>query len=488
MGMFHSIRVLPVFLLLLLASPAHAQGWMDKHTELGLSLPRLDDFEPLPTQPAERFVALQFLEKIRAEGAGEGRSTCLVAIVPHQAREEDDPTNAEAYLDLSMHGWKREALRGSKTRFGYRSRSFDLSSDDGAQVGHTHVWSGAGRDVIWIGLCERSQETRFLSHFRSIGERMKFHELREDVSQRGRWERHYKQQRLVDAEGRIVARLALVDGWEAHDSKHYIALDHSGDERLMETMTRKLEYLRTELSGRWPAAKRSGKIVERVAKVRVCRDRAEYLAYGGWKDSAGYWNPQAGELVLFDPRPNGGSEADFWITLHHEASHQYIHQATGGIVPHSWFDEGLADWFSCAVFDGARIRSVATHPWRMHTARSLLSGQEAVSLEELLNMPQAVFYASGARNYALAWSLVFYLESDTGKSRADYARILPTYYKSLQEALARSLQRNGGAMTSRTLGEVAESARETALEQAFARIDIKALESAWKAFVLSLPQ
>ena len=42
--------------------------------------------------------------------------------------------------------------------------------------------------------------------------------------------------------------------------------------------------------------------IRSLAVVRICRDRGEYLTYGGSPASVGYFNPGCGELVLYDAR------------------------------------------------------------------------------------------------------------------------------------------------------------------------------------------
>ena len=478
-----------IALLSLAASPlAAGQGWLDKYPQLGLCLPRVDGFEALPTQPDERFVALYFLEQAGETPATRARPACFLAIVPHAAARAGDPTGADAYLEQSLAGWTREAQRGTRERFGYSSRGVQLASADAGRVGYAHIWQGEERDVLLIGVCAREDGPRLLSWYRSLGERMKFIEVQGDEGERRRLERFYKQQRYGDSEGRIAVRLAAVEGWEVRDSEHYIVVDHSGDEVLLERVTRELEYLRAELQRRYAPSRLGRRAADEVACLRVCRDREEYLAYGGFQGSAGYWNPNVGELVIYDPRPSGGTQEDLWITLHHEASHQYIHAATGGVVPHSWFDEGLADWFAGATFDGARMREVGTNPWRLKTAQSVLRSGEPVRLAELLVMPQPAFYASAGRNYALAWSLLAFLESAEARARPDFARFLPTYYQSLQEGIERELKAAGGSLSGAALQRAGEAVREFALARALERLELATLEQAWKTAVLALPE
>ena len=468
-------HLLCALLLVLAPGGFAAQGWMDKYVELGLSLPRLEGFESLPVQPGERFVALRFNELEELGTAGLVRASCLLVIVPHRARKSGDATSAQEYLERALPDWERKTLRGRRERFGYSGTCVALEHKREARLGHVQIWSGPERDLLWIGLCAREDAGRLMPVFRSVGERMSFREPREDPSERHRWERYYGHLRLSDPEGRIAVRLAMVEGWQAEDSEHYIVLGHVTEPLLLAEVAQRMEAQRRELSRSYPPLRGRG-AAESVAAVRICRDRSEYLAYGGWKGSAGYWNPAACELVLYDPRATGGSEEDLWITVQHEATHQYIHSATGGLVPHPWFDEGLADWISGSKLEGGLLLVGQTHPWRVEAARA---AAPRASLRELLEMPLDFFYSNAPVHYALAWSFLSFLESDRAQERSDYRGILPTYYRELQAA----------SVDPRTRGAAsgAQAARRAALRVALDDVDLDQLQEDWREYVRRLP-
>src|SRR5262249_7475788 len=79
--------------------------------------------------------------------------------------------------------------------------------------------------------------------------------------------------------------------------------------------------------------------LSKCSVVRVCKDAGEYHSYGGPAMAAGHWDSNARELVIYDDRANGG-KGDTWITLNHEAFHQYIYYFYGNLAPHSWYNEG----------------------------------------------------------------------------------------------------------------------------------------------------
>ena len=82
--------------LTLLPTPCFgAQGPMDKHVELGLSLPRVEGFESVPIQPGERFIELYFPAELERGTQGATRAAAFVVIVPHQPRRAGDPIDGE---------------------------------------------------------------------------------------------------------------------------------------------------------------------------------------------------------------------------------------------------------------------------------------------------------------------------------------------------------------------------------------------------------
>ena len=102
-------------------------------------------------------------------------------------------------------------------------------------------------------------------------------------------------------------------------------------------------------------------IASRCSVVRVCKDRDQYFTYGGPLGSAGYWFALQEELVLYDDQDRQGRDAT-WRVLGHEAFHQYIHYYMGNQEPHSWFNEGHAEYY--AGFERGRQGQLRRAPHR----------------------------------------------------------------------------------------------------------------------------
>ena len=106
----------------------------------------------------------------------------------------------------------------------------------------------------------------------------------------------YRKKGYLDPEFRVQARLDLPKGWKADDTENYILVFSTKDEPLIRLIKRELEAIRKEYEKLFPPLAP----VTAVSRVRICKDRAEYSAYGGPPGSGGYWNWKAQELVFFD--------------------------------------------------------------------------------------------------------------------------------------------------------------------------------------------
>jgi len=288
---------------------------------------------------------------------------------------------------------------------------------------------------------------------------------------------------------RIERRQRLARGWEAIDTENYLILHHTRDDRLLRMLERNLEAMRRFYEEFFPPAEP----VKAVSVVRVCQDRQEYIDYGGAPRSAGYWNFVAEELVLYDNvAGRDGSRfgnRDTVIVLYHEAFHQYIHYSTVELPPHSWFNEGYADYFSGAVVyaNTGNIKEVKANPWRVGIIRKAVEEGRHVPLSELIEMTKAQYYARASLCYAQGWSLVYFLETSRGARRhSEWDRILPTYFATLKTEWAKERLALSPQSTLEVKNKAGQRARDRALEAAFEGVDLGELEEEWKEFVSRL--
>src|SRR6185295_6401863 len=155
-------------------------------------------------------------------------------------------------------------------------------------------------------------------------------------------------------------------------------------------------------------------------------------SYGGPPSSAGYWNSNAEELVLYVDKDNGIRGT--WAVMNHEAFHQYIFYFYGNIAPHSWYNEGTGDFYAGLEYKNKRF-TLKKFDWRVSTIKDgiqqdegILKDKEAfkdpnkrgiVPLKDFVRFSQAEYYNAGNnkyqldghRNYAQGWSFIYFLRT-----------------------------------------------------------------------------
>ena len=137
-----------------------------------------------------------------------------------------------------------------------------------------------------------------------------------------------------------------------------------------------------------------------------------------------------------------------------------------GIMPaHApqWFNEGLADYFGASEYvneDGDEGMRVLPNPWRLRTIKQMIRGNDFLPFETLMNMSQAQMYQPdrAGKNYAQAWSIVYFLAESEGRAHFKY---LKSYFKALRKG---------------------KTQRE-AFDASFGKADLEAMTEAWKEFM-----
>lgn len=462
----------------LAAAPAH----VDRRPELGLELAPPPGYEPIPTQPDERWIVLSYVGAARPEAPV--RPVLHVVVIPREGRSIRD---LEGYLHAFLPAAVAQQEPGGRRRFGHDSRRFELRFPKHPLRGFAHAWEGPDRTVAVIATCDPADYDEHVTGWRRTAEQMKLTDPVEPAVDRARLERDYARRGLSHPEYRASVRLALVQGWQAVDTENYILVHSAVAESLVERIATDVEILRREFERQFPPPPG----FDDVATIRVCRDREEYLAYGGARTAMGYWNPSTRELVFHDrleiERTGELAADDVLRVLYHEAFHQYIHHSAGALPPHSWFDEGTGDYFAGARITNGRVESIEPNAWRLHTARDLVRRGKHAPWREILAWDQARFYRDAAASYAQAWSMIHFLRhSRVVAGRPEWKAILPTYFETLRREFPRELASLGGKRTVTALGGAIEKARERALEAAFGNVDLAEVEGAWVEYVSRL--
>ncbi|MEZ6021023.1 MAG: hypothetical protein R3F17_13235 [Planctomycetota bacterium] len=440
-------------------------------TSRSISWPEPVGYEALPIPRSERYLKLSYVR--RMEGV-EGAITWSLFRVDNDLRGMGQ---SSTFLRSVLGGTASGDRKDQADRGGYqRSRQ---AYERGARRGLMFSFVGAERSYFLVGEAPGMAYDDETRSWRAWAEEVVLREPTEDSRERNALARRYGGSRFSDIERRIAARMSLVEGWNAYDGENYIYLVHSLGSQAWKDYDGQLMGVRrylTEQLLRHPREEPSA-----VGVVRICRDRQEYLDFGGVPEAAGYFTPRDDELVLFDP----GTSDSLLAVMRHEAFHQYMYSALGGIGPHMWFDEGFGELMASAEIGSKRVVGFA--PMTAHQATlaelSAEGGPGLVPMDRFLRLDRQTFYANPRAHYAQAWIWIeFLMHSDYGRQSSRGRDFCRTYVKLLREGWeqARHKAFTGGEPLSL---ESLERVREAALTSALGQLDWKATMGAFERFV-----
>lgn len=371
-------------------------------------------------------------------------------------------------------------------------------------VGFLSIRDEGAYYVGLVGQTMAPNEKEAQSEFRKVAKSLV---VREGGSDAAAVERIYDNSKLPFVKYRCSVRAALAKGWKALDTENFIIVYHSDSEKLINKIARDLEAVRPMYVDLFPPVRK----IETVSIVRVCKNRAEYLAYGGHPSSGGHWHPGNEELVFFDyaqteleaDKKKGRrlTDKDAFVVLYHEAFHQYIYYAVGQIAPHDWFNEGHGDYFSGAIIPqyGTRVTALGPSRWRITHAKRELDSELVprgtrppgpwIPIERVAKASHDEYYMPVTQGnfYTGGWALVYFLrESPDAKKHPKWSKILTTYFEKLKEVYnaAPGVASGEAPLERRQLAGAA--ARDAALTAAFAGVDFPALDEAVRTFIQKL--
>ncbi|NOT30465.1 MAG: hypothetical protein HOP15_08465 [Planctomycetes bacterium] len=307
---------------------------------------------------------------------------------------------------------------------------------------------------------------------------------------------------------KLQVEVAKSPGWSLHETPNYFILSCYDDKGFIEELKLRLEAIRLVYENDYPpelarkitlapppedarpgAANSPPPNQERTVSsvnalelgrtsvVRLCKDRAQYLQYGGGSSSSGYFSPLGQELVVYDDKANKGRDAT-WSVLNHEGFHQYTFAFFGNRAPHSWYNEGTGDYYSGFEFN---LKTKRFTP-KKNVGRQdnvLIIREDYVPLQEFVRWSKAKYYAEpepsrgragkpmeGWACYAQGWSLIWFLRTgEQGKAKGwqkEWASILEKYVDTL----------------------LATANTDKAVDRAFEGIDWDAFEKSWHDYTM----
>ncbi len=496
------------------------------HGETALRLFYPKSFQSTPTPPTEKLTLASFSRRkaYRAKAKDRHRrpsSFLVFALEPRTTPgaggapagaggkpKKESPTSYEDlverrndvhtwrdFLKTRVRGWvvdggRKEVFEKTGTEV-YTLRAVRGGGPAGARrLGYLYVRNAGGRIFGVVGFCDEVVAKHMQRQFRKVCESIHLPKGHRAVKVVGEDFYRGKEKKLRDIPFRVQARREMLKGWKGVDTPNFFIVHHTTNKRLVSKVANDLEAVRPVYEKLFPPTRP----IDAVSVVRICRDRDEYLRYGGSPSSAGYWNFVAKELVLFDASKRTASQgrkqktrplADSYIVLYHEAFHQYIFYAAGEISPHDWFNEGHGDYFSgLTVYKGSsKVKGIGLNRWRIGRIKATLGTSRFIPLKRLLYATHREYYAprEAGQMYSEGWALCYFLHDVTKNPK--WRAIVPTYYEALKEGRALHVDTlEDGASLAMRQREL-EKVKDRALAKALKGIDLAAMEKAWFAWM-----
>lgn len=294
----------------------------------------------------------------------------------------------------------------------------------------------------------------------------------------------------------IKAGIAGSPGWFAIDTKNYVFLSNSTNKAFIQQLANEIELIREKVYTKMFPPRQA---MDQICVARVLGTQADYFAYGGPPGSAGFWNPRAEELVLFDNFEGETKKNSKEMTksvMYHEAFHQYIYYAVGKVSPHSWFNEGSGDYFAGMVINGTNVR-YTMFDWRTKYLKPHLAAKkDLIPMKSLLRYPQNEYYSNGGFKYAQGWAFIYYCRQVTKDKRV---RDIPDiYFKHLADNIAAFRAKTGdkkegpGSIDVEGITiidfdfedqEAVERIREEAVDKAIEGVDMEKLDKDFRSWL-----
>ncbi|MEM8711132.1 MAG: hypothetical protein AAGG01_09275 [Planctomycetota bacterium] len=462
-----------------------AAAHVDKHEEFGFSLNVPSSFEARPV-PAETPGLLAFYAPKKAPLDRAAPVTHGVWRIDLEGADRaSGPLVLQRWILETHRPMSLEPQRSVRKRFGrdpIRYEGHTLGEGGAERSLFVHAWLGDSDLIVFVGECEPDVLKRERRAFDRTAMSFRFFTKAAVEESMRKWARHYQRTSLPHRDERIKIAAASVDGWSVRDTEHSIILFHGpSDSPVLAQIARNLVALRRQFALDFPP----DRPVDALSVVRVCRDRGEYLTYGGNPNTVGYFHPRVQELVLYDAREDRSEpmadDHPTMKTLYHEACHQFLHHTASSMSPHSWYDEGSAEFYAGAVLRSGVVKGIVGLDDREQYLRQPDVMRRLPSLESLMSMDQDAFYADADVHYSMGYALIRFLRTSKEASAERSWVSLPTrYFESLRSVWRKEAE---GLVLSGLSGAryeaAVERARKNALAETLKGVDLPELENAF---------
>jgi len=465
------------------AAPSSTASWdrTEKHPAHGLSLDRPSSFEARPIPPDAPDLLLLYAPS----DAPVDRRAPVTHGVYRVELGDDADQDVQRWVLSTFRPISLKAVRSVRKRYGRRPIRYEgeYYDDEGSVRSlFVHAWVGEKDAVVFIGECEPTRLRREKRVFERVAMSFRFFSESEVDAAKVKWERFYRRTSLQHKDERVAVAVELVDGWAVKDTEHSMVLYHGkADSVVLDQFARNLVTIRKRFARDLPP----DRPIDALSVVRVCRDRGEYLTYGGNPTTVGFFNAQTQELVLYDARTDrtGPMPDDHptMRTLYHEACHQFLFHTASALSPHSWYDEGTAEYYAGAVLVGGKVRDIVGLEGRDVYLANPEVLQALPQLEKLLEMSREQFYADADVNYTMGYAFIRFLHtSREAKNRRLWRQLPKRYFEVLRGTWRREAEKLAlTGITSKRYRDAIVRSREVALKASLEGIDIAELERAF---------
>lgn len=210
-----------------------------------------------------------------------------------------------------------------------------------------------------------------------------------------------------------VSRPAAAADLRTLDTRHY-RIRTDLDAELAADLSARMDAMYEEYARRLAAFMPADRAAVPRLDVLLFRHQADYLKATGERlqNTGGVYIPRRNLLAAF---LEGQGRDGVRRTLQHEAFHQFAYTTIGPNLP-VWLNEGMAQLFEEAVWDGAGFWLGNVPPRRVRQLKSDLAKRNLIGFDKLLSMTQEQWAGNlgadgdlGATQYNQCWAMVHFL-------------------------------------------------------------------------------
>jgi hypothetical protein len=216
---------------------------------------------------------------------------------------------------------------------------------------------------------------------------------------------------LASARPAVAAEPRLSAEPRTFDTRHYrIRTDLDAD--FARDLAGRMDAMYDEYARRLSAFKPPDDVPR--LEVHLFRTQADYLKFTGERlqNTGGVYIPRRNLLAAF---LDGQGRDGLRRTLQHEAFHQFAYNVISPNLP-VWLNEGMAQLFEEAIWDGTSFWLGNVPPRRVRQLRSDLGKRRLLDFDKVLAMTQEQWAANlgadgelGATQYNQCWAMVHFL-------------------------------------------------------------------------------